>query len=153
MDVAVSGHIVARNDIGQFIAACSKAAEETVRQLIEDGERLSKEMAPVGHKEDLRTVPLREGMFSEMLSRTQGRWGCSSRHALPIEFGAGAHVITGNPFLSFYWENAGRNWVPGLFGEPDVVQHPGNAAQPFLRPAYAMVREEALAVMRAKYPS
>lgn len=153
MDVALSGHVVARNSIGRFIEACERAATETVKQLIEDGEQRSRDLAPVGSKDDPRTVTLQAGMFHEMLSRTQGRWGCAARHALPIEFGAAPHVIQGNPWLSFFWESEGRDWIPGLTGEPDIVNHPGNAAQPFLRPAFQEVKAEASAVMRAKYPS
>lgn len=152
MDVGLSGQVAARNGIGQFISACERAATETVKQLIEDGKQRSIENAPVGHKDDPRTVTLQEGMFSEMISRTQGRWGCTARHTLPIEFGAVPHVITGSPYLQFFWEEEGRNWVPGLMGTPDFVNHPGNAAQPFLRPAFTDVKAEASAVMRAKYP-
>lgn len=153
MDLAFAGHVAARNDLGQFIAACERAATETVRELIEDGERRSIELAPVGSKHDERTVTLQAGMFSEMISRTQGRWGCAARHALPIEFGAAPHVIMGNPWLYFFWEEQGRDWIPGLTGAPDIINHPGNAAQPFLRPAFAEIKGEASAVMRSKYPS
>lgn len=152
MELGVAGHVAARNSIGQFISACERAATETVQQLIEDGKQLSLDMAPVGHKQDPRTPTLQEGMFAEMLSRTQGRWGCAARHALPIEFGAAPHPIHGNPFLYFFWESEGRDWIPGLLGPFDVVNHPGNAAQPFLRPAFAAIKNEASRVMAAKYP-
>lgn len=152
MELGFAGHVAARNSIGQFIGACERAAAETVKQLIEDGKQRSIANAPIGHKEDPRTPTLQEGMFSEMISRTQGRWGCTARHTLPIEFGAAPHVITGNPWLYFYWEEEGRYWVPGLTGAPDLVNHPGNAAQPFLRPAFEEIKAEASAVMAAKYP-
>src|SRR4051812_34479187 len=99
MELGIAGHVAARNSIGQFISACERAATETVQQLISDGKQASIDIAPVGHKDDPRTPTLQEGMFSEMISRTQGRWGCTARHTLPIEFGAAPHLITGSPWL------------------------------------------------------
>ncbi len=152
MEIAVTGRLAARNNMGQFIAACEKAATATVEDAIDRGEKLSKNFAPTGHKVDRRTVTLEAGMFKEMLSSTQGRWGNFARHALPIELGAGAHAIMGNPFLHFYWDAAGRWWVPGLHGSPDVVQHPGNAAQPYLKPAFDIIKGELASIAAQNYP-
>jgi hypothetical protein len=150
--IAVSSRVVARNGIGRFIADCEQAATATVRDLITEGEGLSKGMAPVGSKPDPRGTPIIASFFSQMLSRTSGVWGNFSPWALHQEFGTGAHVIMGNPFLSFFWDNAGRMWVPGLYGEPDFVNHPGHGAQPFLRPAYKAISARAMAVARRHYP-
>lgn len=146
MDVAVSNRVIARSSIGQFIGACERAATETVQEAIQDGERAAKQYAPTGHKRDPRTVTLRDGMYSRMLSATSGEFGCVARHALPQEFGAVPHEITGR--VRFWWDAMGRAWTPG----PNMIQHPGNPAQPYLRPAYALVMARVMRIAAAKYP-
>lgn len=153
--VAVSNRVIARNGIGQFIRECEMAAEGTIREAVNKGARLSRELAPTGHKDDSRTIPLKSSIFPEVLSRTSGRWVATARHALPIELGAAPHIITGN--LAFYWEAAGRNWIPaaayyGIPGLQDVVNHPGNAPQPYLRPAYSAVMSEIMEIASRNYP-
>lgn len=150
--IAVSNRVIARNGIGQFIAECSMAASKSVDEMLDEGVHISDELAPVGHKEDPRTPTLHAAFYTHKLSRTSGVWGNDARHALAIELGAAPHEITGSPFLSFYWEAAGRRWVPGLYGEPDIVNHPGNAAQPYLRPAYETVMARSMAIMKRYYP-
>lgn len=147
MDVAFSNRVVVRNNLGRFIADCEGAATRTVKRAVEEGEALSKELAPTGVKHDHRTVTLREGMFSEVLSRTSGRWGCAARHALAIELGAGPHPISGR--VKFFWEEEGRWWTPG----DNTINHPGNAAQPYLRPAYKVIARRAIEIAAEEYPS
>lgn len=146
MDIAVSTRVIARDAIGQFIAECERAATESVEEIVRDGEKLAKDFAPVGHKRDPRTVTLRAGMFHRMLSATSGEFGCRARHALPIELSAVPHDITGN--VSFFWDAMGRPWIPGK----NTIRHPGNAAQPYLRPAYAAVSGRAISIMQRHYP-
>lgn len=146
MEVAVSNRVIARNSIGQFASECSDAAERTVRESIEKGAELSRAMAPVGTKADPRTTKLKDSISSQMLSRTSGEWKATARHALPIELSAGPHDITG--WVSFFWEKMGRDWSPG----PNTIHHPGNAAQPYLRPAYQIVMGRIMAVARREYP-
>lgn len=150
--IVTTSQVHARNGIGQFIRECEQAATATVSELIHEGESMSKGMAPVGHKPDPRGTPIIASFFSHMLSRTSGVWGNFSPWALHQEFGTSAHAIIGNPYLSFFWDNAGRMWVPGLYGTPDVVMHPGHGAQPFLRPAYKAISARAMSVARSKYP-
>lgn len=150
--MGVSNRVVVRNSMGQFIAECEAAGQQTVDAILDEGVSLSHDMAPVGGKDDPRTVPLRDGFFTQKISRTSGVWGNFARHALAVEKGARPHPITGQPFLRFYWEEARRMWVPGLFGEPDVVNHPGNEAQPYLRPAYRIVMQRAMQIARRYYP-
>lgn len=150
--IAVSNRVVARNHFGQFIRDCEQAATATVKELIEEGEAISKGMAPVGSKTDRRGTPIFASFFTQMHSRTSGVWGNFSPWALHQEFGTRAHVILGSPYLRFFWDNAGRMWIPGLFGTPDVVMHPGHRAQPFLRPAYEAVMARAMSVARKHYP-
>lgn len=146
MDVAVSNRVVVRNSIGRFRQACSDAAEETIREAVEEGAALSRSLAPVGHKNDPRTVHLKDSVESEVLSRTSGQWKSTARHALAIEKGAVPHPITG--WVSFFWENEGRDWTPG----PNEIQHPGNSAQPYLRPAYETIMRRIMSIAREKYP-
>ncbi len=144
--VAVSNRVIARNDIGRFRAACSDAAEKTVEEAIERGAKLSRQMAPRGTKRDPRTTKLKNSIEPRMLSRTQGEWKATARHALAIEKGAVPHQITG--WVNFFWENEERNWVPGK----NLINHPGNAAQPYLRPAYIVVMKQLMQIARTKYP-
>lgn len=155
--VAVSSRVIARDDFGRFIAACQEAATQTVQEAIEEGAQLSREMAPVGTEPDPRTIPLKASISSEMLSATSGQWKAEARHAMAQEFGAGPHVITGSPYLSFHWEAEGRRWIPAsvFYNQPgliDVVNHPGNPAQPYLRPAYKIIAAKLAQIAAAKYP-
>jgi phage gpG-like protein len=57
------------------------------------------------------------------------RIGTNVDYALPTEFGSMPHIIRGNPWLAFYWEKMGADFVGR------EVHHPGTPEQPFLRPA------------------
>lgn len=155
--ITAKATVVARNDIGRFIRECEMAAESTVEDAIEEGARLSRAMAPAGSKPDPRTVPLKESITTRMFGRTRGEWGSSARHALAIEKGAVPHAIPAN--VRFYWDKLGRMWMPPetylrVTGYPgaDPIQHPGNAAQPYLRPAYAQVMANIMSIARKNYP-
>lgn len=151
-DISVQNRVVVRNNFGQFIAECEAAGSKTVDAILDEGIEVARELAPVGHRVDKRTTPLRDSFFKNKLSRTSGVFGNFARHALAIEKGARPHPITGSPYLMFYWEAERRMWIPGLFGEPDVVNHPGNDAQPFLRPAYRTVMNRAMEIAKRYYP-
>lgn len=142
----MSNRVVARNEIGRFADSCSQAAERTVHKAVERGAKLSRGFAPSGTKPDPRTTKLKESIQPFMLSRTQGGWRAVARHALAIEKGAVAHEITGK--VTFWWEGEGRWWMPG----ENMIQHPGNAAQPYLRPAYEIVMHDIMAIARGEYP-
>lgn len=152
MDVGVSNRVVVRNNFGQFISEIEAAGQATVDDILDEGVALSRDLAPVGAKHDPRTVPLREGFFVQKLGRTSGVWGNFARHALAIERGARPHTIIGKPFMRFYWEAERRMWVPGLFGDVDIINHPGNDAQPYLLPAYRTVMHRAMDIARRYYP-
>ena len=153
---AVTTTVYSRNGIGQFKASLTGKAERTVQEAIKKGADRSRALAPVGPKADARTLPLKASIYSEMVSRTAGRWGSSARHAASVEFGAGPHTISGSPALSFFWESEGRQWIPAEAyyhtpGLPDLINHPGNPAQPFLRPAYREVSRELVAIARRNF--
>jgi len=75
------------------------------------------------------------------------------------ETGARRHTIVGDPDLRFFWVRKGRMFIPareldGAEGdEITVVDHPGNPAHPFLRPAYEIVMRTWMRVARRHYPS
>jgi hypothetical protein len=136
-----------RGQWGRFAAHYEHAGTQTVKDAIEEGARLSRDLAPTGTKHDPRTIPLRQSIGTEMTSRTRGRWYASARHAAPIEYGARPHPITA--MVRFFWESAGRMWVPGL----GFINHPGNSAMPFMRPAYEIVSRRIADIARRRYSS
>lgn len=150
--VGVSNRVVVRNELGRFISDCEQAGENTAKKLVERGAKMSRELAPVGPKHDPRTIPLAQSIRARMISRTSGVWESYARHALHQEFGTRAHTMYGSPYFQFYWEAMGRMWIPGLFADQDIINHPGHGPQPFLRPAYEAVMAQAMAVARAEYP-
>jgi hypothetical protein len=152
MEVAVSNRVVARNGLGRFIADCEQAGHDTVEKLVDRGAKMSKRMAPEGTDHDPRSIPLKQSIFPRMIGRTAGVWEALARHAMFVEENTAPHVMFGDPVFRFYWENASRMWVPGLFGEPDIINHPGTTAQPFLRPAYEAIMAQAMQVARSQYP-
>lgn len=150
-EIAVSNRVIARDSFGRFIAECQAAGPKTVRDMARDGAKLSKALAPVGHKPDPRSIPIRESIDWRSAGTT-GYWFATARHALFQELGAGPHTIMGSPFLRFFWEAAGRMWIPGLMGPQDIINHPGNPPQPYLRPAYEAIMAKAMAYARKYYP-
>lgn len=152
MKVKAEVNVAARDNFGHFIRAVEIAGENTVRDLVEDGAKDSRRRAPVGHKHDRRSIPLKESIYSIMHGRTRGSWGASARHAMFVEEDTRPHLIPGNPHLGFYWESEHRDWVPGLYGEVDYVNHPGTQAQPFLKPALEAVMRKWRRVAKRHYP-
>lgn len=152
MPMAVSPEVHARNNIGRFIADIEGAATSAISEIIQEGEEISRSMAPVGAKPDFRTITLDAGFFSAITGRTSGVWGNSARHALYQEKGTGPHTMTGNPSFHFFWESAGRWWKPGLFGEPDIINHPGNPGVHFLQNGYDAMRGRTMRILDKHYP-
>lgn len=134
-----------RNRWGQFAARYEHAGTQTVQDAVDEGARLSRSLAPVGGKPDPRTIPLRESIESTMDGATRGHWGSSARHAGPVEYGARPHLITA--MVRFFWESAGRMWTPG----DGWINHPGNRAQPFLRPAAEIIKRRMSEIARRNY--
>lgn len=144
--IAASNRVILRDSFGRFAQDCYDAMGETIAEAVAEGAAASIALAPAGHKDDPRTSHLKDSISPVVVSRTQGYWQATARHALPIEFGAGAHLITGD--VSFFWENMGRQWRPGT----NMIHHPGNAAQPYLRPAYSMIMGRIMGIARGFYP-
>lgn len=146
----ITTDVTARNSLGRFIKEIEMAGTYTVEDAIADGDRISTIMAPVGSRPDARSTPLKASGFHEMTSATSGRWGNFSGHALFQEKGTGPHTMEGR--FKFFWESAGRMWVPGLYGPVDIINHPGNAAQPFLEPAAKVVKAKLSQIAKRYYP-
>ncbi len=148
----VECHVQKRNDLGRFIKEVQVAGERTVEELTRDAAKTAKRNAPVGHRHDRRSIPIRESIYFGMHGRTKGYFGASARHAIFQEKGARPHVIEGSPFMRFWWESEGRWWIPGLYGEIDIINHPGNPAQPFLEPALVSVMARWRRTAKKHYP-
>ena len=155
--VAISTRVQLKNDMGRYVADCSAAAGQTIAEAILEGAALSRSLAPVGSKDDLRSIPLAQSIDAVQESRTKGFWGASARHALFVEKGTGPHDIPSR--VSFFWEAAGRPWMwPETYerrtGYPgaDPINHPGADAQPYLEPAYQAIRRRLLKIMKKHYP-
>jgi len=144
-DIAVSNKVIARNGFGRFIAECKLAGAETMKDIAEKGADLSRQFAPKGHKPDPRTPRIVDSIRSSSTATT-AHWEADARHALYQEKGAGPHEITGA--VSFFWEKMGRMWRPGS----NMIQHPGNPAHPYLRPAYLIMMSTWMDYAKRYYP-
>jgi hypothetical protein len=137
--IATSNQVIVRNNMGRFISELEAAGGATVDDMLKEGAALSRALAPRGKKPTRRgDIPIADSIFIRKISRTAGVWGSASKHALPQETGSKRHDIPGNPGLRFWWERKGRMFEPAK-GKITVVDHPGNPAHPFLRPAYERV--------------
>lgn len=166
--VAVTSEVRVRNRMGQFIEQCDEAAERTVERAVREGATLARAFAPVD------TGKLRGSIEPLMLSSRSGIWYADTKYALAQEYGAAPHPITGNPWLSFWWEREGRFFKPApvfwgwMFtpaeGEKgpswddivkmdhDRVNHPGNRAQAYLRPSYEIIMGKVMRIAAEEYP-
>ena len=136
--LSISNRVHYRDNFGRFIAQCKAAGPKTVEDMVKDGAKLSRQMAPVGSDDDPRSIPIKQSI-NYRVAGTSGYWYATARHALAQELGAGPHTIMGSPHLQFYWDNEGRMWQPGAMGPVDIVNHPGNPPQPYLRPAFEVI--------------
>lgn len=152
-ELKVANKVTRRNHLGRFISELEAGGTKTIEEAINRGQRLSTDFAPQSARErDPRTVSIVAGMGSTMLSSREGSWGSTARHTLHQEYGTRAHLIQGNPDLTFFWEKEGRMFWPVGGGHVTTVHHPGHGAQPFLRPAYKIVMREILDIADRNYP-
>ncbi|MBA3240088.1 MAG: hypothetical protein H0T60_02585 [Acidobacteria bacterium] len=153
---AVSNEVSLRNSFGQFRSAMTKAGEDTLKDLLEAGANESRNLAPVGHKEDKRTAKIKDSIRTIVYPGNTGAWYSTARHAASQEYGARPHVIRGDPHLRFFWEKHWRMFVPSeeyynMPGMVTEVEHPGNPARPFLRPAYEIVTKRVMKIAKKNY--
>lgn len=142
---AVTNKVIARDSIGRFIAECEAGGEAMMEAMMNDGVKLSRAMAPKGHKDDPRTSRLVDSIDGTF-DANSAQWWADARHALAQELGAAPHQISG--WVNFFWEKEGRDWEPG----PNRINHPGNPAHPFLRPAYESIMSRWMNYARKYFP-
>lgn len=151
MKIGVSRAIMERDRFGQFISAIERAGDDLLEDYANKMSRSAKEKAPV------RSGRLRDGIMPVRLGHNEWRVVSTAPHAMPIEKGARPHPISA--YVRFFWEKQGRVWMHpdeyfNLTGHAgaDPIMHPGNAAQPYLEPAFEQWWPELRADMRRRYP-
>jgi hypothetical protein len=89
--------------------------------VVDDVRRDAERYAPVKTGELVRTIHHR--LLKPLLSHVV----VGSDHWQPVEYGARPHDIVASPGGALFWSGAPHPVT--------IVHHPGNAAQPFMRPA------------------
>jgi hypothetical protein len=98
----------------RFVARIHVDVVDDIRQ---DAERY----APV------RTGEMRRTIHHRLLRPLLSHVVVDSDHWQPVEYGAAPHDIVASPGSALFWPDAPHPVY--------IVHHPGNAAQPFMRPA------------------
>lgn len=132
----VSTQIQFRDNSGQFIALLNAAGAAAARELVETAADDAADLAPVG--------PAREDY---------GRRGKLTENIEPVMTSAKVGVIVVRPLHGGAQEHgAGPHMIPNAFGRGAPVLHPGNPAQPFVRPAIIALKGKARAIIERFYP-
>ncbi len=143
--------VIAQNNIGRFVTECELAARDVIEEAVTDGARIAASLAP------RRTGALAASIHPVVLSRTSGLWQTGVPYALPQETGSRPHPIPGSPDLRFWWEKAGRTFLPAreFYGIPEaitVVNHPGNPATRYLLRSSHAVMAGIIRIADKHYP-
>lgn len=123
MSVSIDGSGFLR-DLKQLEEDLKKETKEAMRYAVEEAERHAKTTSLFND----RTGYLRLSVMGKA-EDTEGEISANTPYAKFVEAGTSPHVITGNPWLTFYWQKAG-SWV--RFRR---VNHPGTAPRPFMEKA------------------
>lgn len=125
-----------RNRFGRFDRLIGQGTEGMARDMVETTAQFAHEGAPVGpSREDYGRRELLSGSIEgRMTSATAGVVHARAGHAGPQELGAGPHII------------------PNAFGRGLPVLHPGNAPQPYIRPALQKLRPLIPGMLRKWFP-
>lgn len=133
----VSTEIRMRDNFGRFLALVEEAGRASAQELVETAADDASELAPVGParppKQLARRPKLSSHIHPVMLEPKMGVVVATPGHAAAQEKGAAPHPI------------------PNAFGTGATVMHPGNAAQPYIRPAIRGLRLKAPAILRRYY--
>lgn len=150
-DVAVSNHVIVRDQFGRFIHDIEGAATASVEDALDAGIRGARAAAPQ------RTGRLRGSFVSAILSRTSGVFLNQAPYAMAQDQGARPHPIDAH--VSFFWDKVGRRWMwPETYerktGHPgaDPISHPGNPATHFMDAGYAAIQRAMPGILRRNYP-
>jgi hypothetical protein len=127
----------------------SEAGEKTARELEKIGSSTAHALAPVGpaggHHDGERPI-LRSNIKTKWTGSKSFWITIDAINVMSQETGAGGHVITGNPYLHFFWEAAGE-WV-----KTTSVEHPGNPAVRFMEAAFAAMDGAVDSIADRNYP-
>lgn len=140
--IHVSNQVIARDDLGRFIADIENAAPRLIQASLDAGKDAAIAETPVN------TGRLAGSFFTRLVSRTVGYLGNPTPYARWQDEGGDAHEQRAN--VSFFWEEQGRMWEPGR--PPQVIHHPGNPAHHFMRAGYNRACAFARANMDRYYP-
>lgn len=132
----VSAQVTFRDNMGRFMGLCDAAARTSAEELAKQMQARARRRAPSGPPRDDydRREKLRPSIHALVLGRAWWAVRADAGHAEAIEKGAGAHMI------------------PNAFGRGVPVLHPGNAAHPYLMPAYEAARASWRRILAANYP-
>ena len=160
MEFTVKATANYRDEAGRFAKLADEATARAVREVIEEGANISRQLAPSGKKPDPRTIKLKNSITHRMLSSTKGEWSSTARHALFIEKGTAPHPIPAE-HAYFFWERKKRMFYPynspGVWAElgnagTKTISHPGNAPFTYMGTAYLVTRGRLLYVLRGHFP-
>lgn len=130
----VRTHVQAKNSLGQFMSKLDAATRLAMLEAAAEGAEISRDLAPEGPPQPWkRQVKLKDSIWVDASYGSGAAWGSIAPHGKAIEKGASDHPIVGNPYLKFYASGIGRQITVRS------VNHPGNAPQPYLRPAAAII--------------
>jgi hypothetical protein len=132
-----------RDSSGRFTAHVENAVREALLEAAERGAQRSRELAPSGPPQPWKHQEKLEDSIDVFDHGSSAGWGSSAPHAGAIEFGAAPHGIDGDPLLGWFWGKRDGKMVKAKH-----VEHPGNAAHPFLRPAFEEIKHELIDIIR-----
>jgi HK97 gp10 family phage protein len=118
--------VVEFNYFPGIAAALEGKVADCVQKAVRDVEAQAKARAAVD------TGAMKSSITGRMTGRFSGEVAPHVEYAIFVEYGTRAHVITA--------KNAGALYWPGAAHPVKSVNHPGTAAQPFMRPAAEAVR-------------
>lgn len=135
----------ARGFKGRF--AWDRAALDALNTILDEGAAVAQAVAPDGPARDDygRRPKLKDNIDRRILDARTGEVYIDAVNALSQETGAVAHEIHGDPELRFFWIKEGK-WFKG-----PKVNHPGNAAQPFMEAGFRAMDEIAESAIAAAY--
>lgn len=150
---ATSRSVIARDSFGQFARELDRAGTATLRDMVQDGAKLAKRLAPKGKKRDPRYgVRLGESIIPIMYSDREGAWGSDLPYAMVRERGGAGWPISGN--LNFWWENApgGARRFGTAPGRVSTVWHPATAGTHYFEESYQAIMARWMQYARRHYP-
>lgn len=137
MDLEVGTNVIyARSDRGRFLDRIHSGARRGLKETADEGARIARNLAT-------KKTGQMAGSITSTVGTSGASWSVHSGHWAYQEFGTRPHFIGGS--VSFFWDRAGRRWVPGS----NTIHHPGNRAVHFMRDSFDAVWPLALQNIRA----